>query len=77
MGKDHLQARIHVFEPGLDLGLGQLGFGQAGGLRGGGGFGRSGIQDGFGQAPALGLGLGGRRLAPPYASGARRTWREG
>ncbi len=51
MGEDHLQAPIHVFEPGLDLGLGQLSFSQAGGLRGGSGFGRSGIEDVLSQTP--------------------------
>ena len=61
MGEDHFQARIHVLEPGLDFGLGQLSFSQAGGLCGGSGFGRSGIQNFFGQAPGLrpGCGVGG------------------
>jgi hypothetical protein len=48
MGEDHLQTPIHVFEPGLDLGLGQVSFSQGGRLCGGGGFGRSGLQDFFG-----------------------------
>jgi hypothetical protein len=41
MGKDHFQARIHVLEPGLDFGFGQLSFSQGGGS----GFGRSRIED--------------------------------
>jgi hypothetical protein len=53
MGKDHFQARIHVFDPGLYFGLGQLSFSQAGGLGGGSGFGRSPIQDLLGQTPSL------------------------
>ena len=53
MGKDHLQTPIHVFEPGVDFGLGQLSFGQAGGLGGGSGLGRSAIQNVLGQAPGL------------------------
>jgi hypothetical protein len=40
----------------LDLGFGQLSFSQGGGLSSGGGFGRSGIQDVFGQRPILCLG---------------------
>ncbi len=56
MGEDHLQARLHVFEPDLDFGLGQLSFSQAGGLCGGSGFGRGGIQNVLGQAPGLHLG---------------------
>jgi hypothetical protein len=56
MGEDHRQARVHVFEPGLDFGLGQLGLGQGGGLGRRCGFGRSGIQDGLGEAPILSLG---------------------
>lgn len=53
MGEDHLQARLHVFDPGLDFGLGQVSFSQAGCLCGRSGFGRSGIQDFFGQAPVF------------------------
>jgi hypothetical protein len=56
MGEDHLQAPIHIFEPGLDLGLGQGGFSQACGLCGSGGFGRSAIQNVLSQAPSLCLG---------------------
>ena len=53
MGKDHFQARIHVLEPSLDFGLGQLSFSQAGRLGGGSGFGRSRIQDLLGQTLRL------------------------
>ena len=58
MGEDHLQARLHVLEPGLDFGLGQVSCSQAGGLCDRGGFGRSGIQNGLGQASGLRLGCG-------------------
>ena len=62
MGEDYLQALIHVFEPGLDLGLGQVSFSQAGCLCGSSGFGRSSIQNVLGQTLGLRLGccLGGR-----------------
>lgn len=53
MGKDYFQARIHVLEPGLDFGLGQLSFSQAGGLGGGSGFGCGSIEDLLGQTPRL------------------------
>jgi hypothetical protein len=53
MGEDHLQPRIHVFEPGLNLGLGQLRLGQGFGLRGGGSLGCRGIQNRFGEAPTF------------------------
>ena len=53
MGKDHFQARIHVLEPGLDFVLGQLSFSQAGGLGGGNSFGRSSIEDLFGETARL------------------------
>ena len=71
MGKDHFQARIHVLEPSLDFGLGQLSFGQSGSLGGGSGFGRSRIEDLLGQTPRLclralvgGLARGLTRLRP-------------
>lgn len=53
MGKDHFQACVHVLEPSLDFGLGQLSFSQAGGLGGGSGFGLSSIKDLLGQTPRL------------------------
>jgi hypothetical protein len=39
----------------LEFGLGQLSFSQGRCLCGGSGFGRSGIQDGLGEPPVLGL----------------------
>ena len=58
VGEDHLQARVHVFEPGLDLGLGQVSLRQAGGLCGRRSFGRGGRQDFLREAPGLRLGCG-------------------
>lgn len=52
--QDHIQARIHVFEPSLDLGLRQPRLGQSSRLGTGCCLGRRGIQDLFGQMPGLG-----------------------
>lgn len=71
MGKDYFQARIHVLEPGLDFGFGQVSFSQAGGLGCRSGSGRSSIEDLLGQALRLcvraltgGLARGLTRLRP-------------
>ncbi len=49
--KDHLQPRVHVLEPGLDFGLGQLRFAQGLGLGGNRSLGRNRVQDTLGEVP--------------------------